>query len=127
MANKQIINTFVTGMDKDTDKAFVSNKKYLDAHNYRLITTKGNTTGSLENVRGNYLLAGVGGNITSGQYIIGSCEIRDKVVLFTTNNTSTTPTAGRSQIYTLELNLESRSEEHTSELQSRLQLVRRLL
>src|SRR4030042_385345 len=110
MANKQIINTFVTGMDKDTDKAFVSNKKYLDAHNYRLITTKGNTTGSLENVRGNYLLAGVGGNITSGQYIIGSCEIRDKVVLFTTNNTSTTPTAGRSQIYTLELNLGSETQ-----------------
>lgn len=107
---KQIVNTFVGGMNKDIDKSLISSKSYLDAHNFRSITTKGGTTGSLENIKGNYLLSGVGGNIDAGQFIIGTSEIRDKLVLFTTNNTSTTPNGGNSQIYVMELDLETETQ-----------------
>jgi len=100
-----VINTFVGGMRKDIDKSLMSNKTYLDAHNFRIVTTKGSTSGSLENIKGNIVLS-TGDVITSGQRIIGSCEIRDKLVLFTTNNlTPGTPASGTSKIYVAEINL----------------------
>lgn len=102
---KSIINTFSGGINCDIDKSLISNRAYLDAHNFRIITTTGRSSGSLENIKGNHLLEGTGGFIDSGQFIIGSCEIRDKLVLFTTDNESATPTAGISQIYTVEINL----------------------
>jgi len=110
MANKTIVNTFTDAMNKDVDKSLLSNKSYLDAQNFRMITTKGNSTGSLETIKGNKVLATAGSLVETGQFIIGSCEIRDKIVLFTTDNTSATPSGGKSQIYTITVDLETEAQ-----------------
>ena len=102
--NKLVVNTFTDGMNKDIDKALMSNKTYLDAQNFRLITTEGNSTGALETIKGNKLIST--DLILAGQFIIGSCEIRDKIILFTTSNELIDPTAGRSMIYSFSINLE---------------------
>lgn len=107
--NREVTNTFVGGMRKDIDKSLMSKDTYLDARNFRLITTQGSSSGSLETIKGNYLIAG-DGNIDTGQRIIGSCEIRDYVVLFTTNNTSTEPSGGRSMIYIAEIDADNETE-----------------
>jgi len=108
---KQVINTFIGGMNKDIDKALISNKQYLDAHNYRLITTKGSSTGSLETIKGNNVIELVE-LISDGQFIIGSSEIRNRIVLFTTSNVTESPETegGRSQIYVLEIDLDTESQ-----------------
>lgn len=155
--NKVVVNTFTGGMQKDLDKSLVKPNQYIDAQNYRLITTEGNTTGSLENVKGtkfildivasgsiaagySYLVVkddivynsatrtvgttftGVGGvttytgsgnvvlnNFVSG-YIIGSCQLRDDIILFTTDNTDTSPTARGNRIYKLVVDLTTESQ-----------------
>ena len=106
--NRTVINTFTGAMDKDIDKSLISNKSYLDAHNFRMVTTEGSSTGALETIKGNKLISV--STILSGQFIVGSCEIRDKIILFTTNNTSATPTAGRSMIYLLTVDLETEEQ-----------------
>lgn len=53
------MHTFLEGMNKDLDKSLISERAYLDALNMRAITTEGNTTGSLENVRGTRQLSPV--------------------------------------------------------------------
>lgn len=103
--NRVAVNTFTEGINKDVDKSMLSNKSYLDAQNFRMITSKGNTTGSLETIKGNNFLSDV--LIEDGQFIIGSCEIRDTIILFTTSNETTTPNGGRSMIYSFSLNLET--------------------
>lgn len=112
MAN--IENTFIEGMRKDIDKSLMSNKSYLDATNFRLLTTEGSTTGSLENVRGmKSLISGGGDTIRAGQKIIGYCEIRSYVVLFTTSNVTADPASevgNRSCIYKLELNTDTEAQ-----------------
>jgi hypothetical protein len=102
---KAVINSFTDAMNKDIDKALMSNKAYLDAQNFRMVTTKGKSTGALETIKGNKLINV--NTIVAGQFIIGSCEVRDTLVLFTTNNTSTTPNGGRSMIYSMKVNLET--------------------
>jgi hypothetical protein len=134
--NKTVINTFTEGLNKDVSKQVMSNKAYLDAQNFRIITTEGSTTGTLENIKGNKKISDI--KIADGQMIIGSCEIRDKIILFTTNNTggiitvadsvtsdnaiitvdSMTPTVdntisldSRSMIYELVIDLETETQE----------------
>lgn len=157
---KTSINTFGGGMNKDLDKSLLPANKYIDAQNYRIFTTEGSTTGSLENIKGtkfilerlepgvdtivvghNYLVvkspiiyntvtlqpgqtfigSGVStysgdgyvyhltGNIVGG-YIIGSCQLRDDIILFTTLNTTITPTNRDNRIYKLRINLDIESQ-----------------
>jgi len=53
MSAKQAVHTFQMGMVKDLDKSLISKERYLDAHNIRLITSVGESTGGLENIEGN--------------------------------------------------------------------------
>ena len=81
-SKKQSVNTFIKGMDKDIDISLISKESYIDAHNFRLVTSTGNTSMSLEVVDGNSLIQ----SVPSGYTIIGYCNVRNKLVLFTTNN-----------------------------------------
>ncbi len=105
--NKIVVNGFTGAMNKDISKSMMSNTAYLDAQNFRMITTTGSTTGSLETIKGNKLISA--NTIEAGQFIIDSCEIRDTIVLFTTSNITTTPEneSGKSMIYTFTINLET--------------------
>jgi hypothetical protein len=112
---KESVNTFIGGMNRDIDKSVLPNNKYLDAQNYRLITTEGSTTGSLENIKGNIPISVA--TLVDG-YIIGSCELRDDIILFVTNNITSTPAteALASRIYRLRVNL-------STEIQTSLELL----
>lgn len=157
--NKDTVNTFIKGLNQDVDKSVVSKDSYLDAHNFRITTSKGSSSGAFENILGNKLIGqnylvstdtvvtsntylvvkepvtysgvvyelddvitGIGGqaNFTGGgklltlsssdmlpydQRICGAKRLRDYIVLFTTSNTSPTPThgSGRSMIHKLVL------------------------
>ena len=115
----EIVNTFVKGMDKDTDKAYLSNESYLDAHNFRITTTKGSSTGSLETVLGNNWLRNPYAQTdnlfgTDSQKIIGGVELDKKLILFTTNIQSDAPSMSeylsspgtyRSAIYEVTVNV----------------------
>jgi hypothetical protein len=105
--NKVITNGFTKAMNKDSSKSMIPNTSYLDAKNFRIITTTGATTGSLETIKGNKLIST--NAIAAGQFIIGSSEIRDTIVLFTTSNVTTTPEneSGKSMIYKFTIDLET--------------------
>ena len=98
--NKQAVNTFIKGMNKDLDKSVMSENSYLNADNFRITTSEGASSGALENIKGNKWL-GVSSELESGQLVCGSVRIRDYIILFTTNNTTTTPSGGRSMLYKL--------------------------
>jgi len=110
--------TFQQGMQKDVDKSLMSNKSYLDATNVRLITTEGSTTGSLENLLGmRSIIMDGGSTIRAGQQIIGSCQIRSSIILFTTSNITSNPSAEagkRSCIYKLVVDTNPTVEQQTS-------------
>ena len=112
---KETVNTFMGGMDKDTDKSILAKNKYIDALNYRLITTDGSTTGSLENIKGTKFLLNaapvVGTNVVDG-FIIGSVQLREDIILFVTTNTGTAPVTGDgiSRIYKVTINLTTETQ-----------------
>lgn len=99
MSTKSAIHTFKKGMVKDLDFSLLSNEAYLNSTNFRIVTSVGESTGALENIEGNNLInSGVNDICPDGHYIVGSCLVRDTLVLFTTNNTSSTPDGGNSRI-----------------------------
>jgi hypothetical protein len=93
---KQVVNTFFKGMDKDIDISLLSKESYIDARNFRLVSSTGNTSMSLETVDGNTL---IGSGFTYGYYICGYCNIRNTLILFTTSNTTEGVYSGFSKIY----------------------------
>ena len=48
-------NTYL-GLDRDTAFSKYKNNKYYNLENFRVITDSGSSTGSLENIKGNYKL-----------------------------------------------------------------------
>jgi uncharacterized protein (TIGR02145 family) len=100
--NKQKVNTFIKGMSKDVDKSVMSENSYLNADNFRIVTSEGSSSGALENIKGNKWL-GLTSLLATGQLVCGSVRLRDYIVLFTTDNTTTTPSGGRSMLYKLVL------------------------
>ena len=147
MAEK-VVNGFMKGMSTDMHYSLLDNQQYSYAENIRPVSSGFNTTGAIENIKGNkfigdfgftnstalidghvYMVAqstviynsvtydvystftcttanglaftGTGRvidvtayGISSDMYVIGGVELRDSIILFTTNNT-------RSQIYKL--------------------------
>jgi hypothetical protein len=92
MASKQEVNSFEGGINKDVADLLLPTNKYRDALNYRLITTKGGTTGNLENMKGNkFILASVDPQQIVDGNIIGGIELRDEIILFVTENTTSDP------------------------------------
>jgi hypothetical protein len=108
MASKTQTNGFDGGMNKDLAECILPANKYRDALNFRLITTKGGTTGNLENVKGNrFILSSVDPTKIVDGNIIGGCEIRDAIILFVTENTTIDPASEglASRIYKITLDL----------------------
>jgi hypothetical protein len=102
--NKTSVNSFIKGMSKDVDKSVMSKDSYLDANNFRIVTSEGGSSGALENVKGNKLITNY--PFPAGQLVCGSELLRDDIIVFTTSNTSATPThgAGRSMIHKFTIN-----------------------
>jgi len=149
------VHSFQGGMIRDLDKSLVTKERYLEARNFRLTTSSGESTGAIENIEGNNnisstigpstalvvgntyvvvkgtatyrtvgytlgqafvcitdttgftgtgaLVVNVNAIVPSGMYVCGSALLRDWIVLFLTNNTSATPTTGRSMIVKLKV------------------------
>ena len=95
-SKKQSVNTFVKGMDKDIDISLISKQSYIDAHNFRLVTSTGNTSMSLESVDGNLITQ----SIPTGFFINGYCCVRNTLVLFIVEPSSDTT----SRILTCQIN-----------------------
>jgi hypothetical protein len=73
--DKQSINVFMSGMNKDADKSLLGKDSYLDAHNFRIVTSEGASSGALENIKGNKLigqnyLTSAGTIVTSNKYMV---------------------------------------------------------
>jgi hypothetical protein len=83
MANEAIINTFVGGMDLDTDVSLLPPNRYRRAVNFRLASSGSGANMVLEMVLGTELIT-VPSTITG--VILGYCWMRDELVLFTSTN-----------------------------------------
>jgi hypothetical protein len=104
MSTKAAIHSFQGGMVRDMDKSMVPKEKYLEARNFRLITSSGESTGALENIDGTYELEHATLGIPSGMAVAGSVNIRDTVILFLTDSRSATPSGARSMIVKITIN-----------------------
>jgi hypothetical protein len=82
---KQSVNTFIKGMVKDIDKSVMSKDSYLDALNFRTVTSEGSSSGAFENIKGNKLISSLYG--FNDLFVCGSVRLRDYVVIFMTTNT----------------------------------------
>ena len=57
MSATNAVHTFRKGMIKDLDKSLISADAYYEATNFRTVTSKGLSTGSLENLEGNNIMS----------------------------------------------------------------------
>jgi hypothetical protein len=108
---KIALNTFTGGMNCDLATGLIQSDKYRDAQNFRIITTEGSTTGSLENIKGTKSIIDDAAvqDLVDGM-IIGSCQLRDSIILFTTENEGDVPTARGNRIYKLQVNLNTETQ-----------------
>lgn len=84
-------NTYSRGINQDVSKLKFPQDAYFTAQNFRPVTRGGESTGALENIVGNtgsFSLFGTAGNSDT---IIGSTNIRDTTVLFSTACTGANP------------------------------------
>jgi len=107
-ATNSVTNTFTKGMNSDLDKSIRPNDMYLRADNFRVVGSYSDTTGALENVKGNIQITdGVGdtsnGMYLTNQYVIGTKRIQNWLVVWTTSNTANTEGAGDSYIYAFKI------------------------
>lgn len=113
---KKAIKGYLSGMTQDGAKNKENQNSYFYARDFRVVTDKGKSTGSLENERGHKLsfivpdleeMTLTDGTVIPAQenlQIIGWCTIRDRIVIFTTNETAFEPTSSYGQIWALEIN-----------------------
>ena len=104
---KAVTNTFSKGMNKDLDKSLRPSNTYFNARNTRVVSSDLDTTGAIENVKGNLQIIDVvgdnGNGIPSGYYVIGTKKIEDWLVVWTTTNDDTTEEAGSSAIFAFKI------------------------
>lgn len=101
--SKQAVNQFVKGMNLDIDNSLMSNESYRYAENFRLVTNKNNSTGTLENVDGTELTKEFT-EITGTNKIIAYNIIRNYLTLFTASSDDTTSLGGI-YVYNLDSNI----------------------
>lgn len=80
ISNTAQINTFVGGMDMDTDINLLSNDRYRYAENVRVITNDGGTTGILQNIEG---VRRYTSYVPADEIIIGTTTVDDIGVIIT--------------------------------------------
>lgn len=73
-------NTFIEGMDMDSDVSIIQDSRYKYAENVRVVTNDGGTTGALQNIEG---VKQYTGSIPSDETIIGTTTINDIAVVVT--------------------------------------------
>lgn len=110
------IKGYLSGMNQDGAKNKENNNSYFSALDFRIVTDKGKSTGSLENERGTKIAFKVpdlaemtldDGTVIPAQTnlnIIGWGTIVDTIVIFTTNEHAIDNTASYGQIWKLEFN-----------------------
>jgi len=110
------IKGYTGGMNQDGSKNKENQSSYYHAQDFRIITDKGKSTGSLENERGTKIAFKVpnlaqmtlaDGTIIPAQNnleIIGWGTIVDTIVIFTTSEHSLNPIGSYGQIWKLEFN-----------------------
>ena len=86
-------NSFLNGMDKDSSKNKYDNQHYYDANNVRITSQEGLSGGALEDIEGSLKRIDISGGV-GNQIVIGSCVLRDDVIIFLTDNFTNTPTGG---------------------------------
>jgi len=80
---QQHANTFSKGMNKDLDYSLMEPSMYLHAENLRLVADEANSTGALENVKGNTRIITKTSDGSGGYYyLIGYTVNGEKAVLF---------------------------------------------
>ncbi len=80
----ETIQTFIGGMDFDTDKVLRSNSVTHLVENMRLVTDVNGTTGALESLKGNK----VHRNLTTIDRVYASCHIGNLLILFGKKSTA---------------------------------------
>ena len=105
---------YIGGMNQDSAYNKRNPGTYYSAHNFRVVTEGGLSTGSLENEKGHVLGFTIPNTteitLTSGTVIpaqsnlriIGWTTVIDKIVVFTTNETAESPTTSYGQIWVFE-------------------------
>ena len=97
------VNDYKDGLNKDFNPESFPKTAYEDAHNLRLFTSEdGQSLGAVQNITGNRVSAVI------GQPIIGMCQLRDKVVVFATDDSS--EEGGEGFIYEVEFNFQDLGE-----------------
>ena len=111
---------YVKGMDQDSSFTKRDSNSYFAAHNFKVVTDGGSSAGTLETEKGTKLAFKVPDlldmTLTSGEVIpaqanlriIGSCTMVDDIIIFTTNETSITP-SGYGQIWRCKYDEESQT------------------
>jgi len=96
---------YLKGMDQDSAFTKRDPNSYFSADNFRVVTDEGSSSGSLETEKGTSIAFKIpdliqmtltdGTNIPAqaNLKIIGSCTMVDELILFTTNDTTTTPSS----------------------------------
>lgn len=92
ISNTAQTNTFVEGMNLDTDLTFLKDSQYRYAENVRVVTNENGTSGILQNIEG---VRDYTTYIPSNQTIIGTTTVNNIGVVITVDS------SGRNRIYTL--------------------------
>lgn len=82
-SNQAQINTFVHGLDMDTDVTVLPNDRYRYAENVRVVTNDSGTTGALQNIEG---VRKYNASIPLNETIIGTTVINDMAIVVTTKD-----------------------------------------
>lgn len=87
-------------LDRDTAYNKVDPTSYYDCRNFRITSNDPSKSGALSSVKGNKPLSGDFSTVGyPDDKIIGNVPIRDKMIIFTTNNDETSPTSSYGRIW----------------------------
>lgn len=86
IARKVCTNSFLNGMNKDTDDAYLEQTKYRHAENLRILSDKNDQLGSINNIRGN--IKNIDSTLfwTSNVYKISKTNFADVTITVLFNN-----------------------------------------
>lgn len=105
--------SYSKGLNKDASLSKYDPSNYFNARNIKILTDTGLSTGSIINEQGNsysfklpstsqVTIDGVTVPVQTNLYIIGYTTIRNKIILFSTSETTQSPTNSAGQIWVLE-------------------------
>lgn len=80
ISNTAQTNTFIQGMNMDTDVSMLPDSQYRYAENIRVVTNDNGTTGAIQNIEG---ISKYTGNIPSDETIIGTTTINNFAIIVT--------------------------------------------